>query len=239
MGALPLPDSPAALIADLDGTLADTAPSIHRAGELMLRDLCLPAVSLRDSVGFIGDGLNRYVKRLLLGRMWGEPDPGLFAEAVGLMRRHYAENLTWKCALFPGVADTLARLAGAGLRLGCVTNKPEGFAEEVLGALGVRARFASLVGGDTLPTKKPDPGPILHCMAELGVDRPRTVFVGDGAADSKACARAGVFFVAVRYGYNRHPVGTEHFDPDMMIDTFPQVADVVAPVAGGLRARHG
>lgn len=237
--SVPLPDSPAAVIADLDGTLADTAPGIHRAGSLMLRELGLPEVPPEDSPGYIGDGLNRYVKRLLLRKMWGEPDPDLLGRALSLMRRLYEENLSWQCELFPGVAETLESLSGGGVRLGCVTNKPERLADRVLSALGIRGVFSSLVGGDTLPQKKPDPEPIYRCMGELGAGRASTLFVGDGSADSKACARAGVFFVAVSYGYNRYPIGTEHFNPDMVIDSFPQVADVVALAGRGAQARHG
>ena len=227
------------VICDLDGTLAHTAPSIHRSGQLMLEELGLPGIGLEESVGFIGDGLNRYIKRMLTGNLWGEPDPETFSEGARLMRKHYAENLTWQCELFPGVERTLGELADTGCRIGCVTNKPEGFARRLLEHLGIMGRFPVLVGGDTLDEKKPHPKPVVHCLERLGVDRGDAVFVGDGAADSKACRKAGVYFVAVEYGYNRYPVGCEHFDPDRVIGKFVDMIAVVDEMRQGSRARCG
>ncbi len=228
-----------ALICDLDGTLANTAPSIHRAGQLMLRELELPDVGFEEAMGFIGDGLNRYVKRLLLGSMWGEPDTGLFERAVAVMRMKYSENLTWNCSLYDGVTETLEILVKRGCRLACVTNKPESYAHRLLEHFGIRGRFSVLIGGDTLECKKPDPLPVLHAMKLMDVDRSSTVFVGDGSADSKACKSAGVLFVAAEYGYNCYPIPSENFSPDIIIKSFSEVVDVMLEITHRQDFFHG
>jgi len=180
------------VICDLDGTLAHTAPSIHRAGQLMLDELDLPGVEFEDAMPFIGDGLNRFVKRMLTRDMWAEPEHGVLEKGLRIMRERYAENLTWGCELFPGVEETLGELAGMECAMGCVTNKPQGFAARVLEHFGIGRHFSVLVGGDTLDEKKPHPKPLLHCMELLGVRADNSILVGDGPADSKACGRAGV-----------------------------------------------
>ena len=232
-------ESPVGVICDLDGTLAHTAPSIHRAGELMLKELELPLVSIGESMRFIGDGLDRYVKRMLTGQLWREPDQELFARGLELMRRHYAANLTRGSTLFPGVKRTLGKLAGMGCSLACVTNKPEQSARDVLEHFDIARHFSVLVGGDTLDEKKPHPKPVLHSLERMGVGNENSLFVGDGSADFKACESAGVYFVAVEYGYNRYPVGSEHFRPSRTIKRFSDVLSIVAGMEMKPQASHG
>ena len=100
--------------------------------------------------------------------------------------------------LFPGVAETLDRLP---VRLAVVTNKPEAPARAILEGLGVLRRFGAVVGGDSLPVRKPDPGPLLHVAGRFGVAPARALMVGDTRTDLDAARAAGMRSCAARYGF--------------------------------------
>ena len=191
---------------DLDGTLADTAPDIHAAGSRALADLELPPVPLDRAREFIGDGMPRFVKRLLTGQRWENPDPALFARAHDLMMRHYDRECAAAPKLYPGVRAAVDFLSAAQIPLACVTNKPRRFTLPLLQSCGLAGAFAAVVCGDSPQLKKPRPDGLLLACRQLNLPPESAVMIGDSAAtDQRAAAAAGCGFIGVSYGYGMDP----------------------------------
>lgn len=191
---------------DLDGTLVDSAADLMHASNALLAELGRPPVDLPAVRSFIGDGAAKLVERILAAT-GGLPGP---EETAAHLRRFlvlYEADPSGHSALYPGVADTLAALADAGLKLGICTNKPMGATRRLLADLGIADRFAAVVGGDSFPSRKPSPEPVLGLLDRMGVRPEETVFVGDNEHDVAAARAAGVARVFVLpYGYARVPL---------------------------------
>lgn len=208
------------ILFDLDGTLLDTIPDLAEAANRMLRDLGLPERNLEEITSFVGDGIRALVKRTLFeGR---ERDEDLYERGYKAFYRHYTEVNGRATLPYPGVLETLRELQGLGLRLGCVTNKSEPFIFPVLESLGMGGLFGSVVGGDTLPQRKPEPEPLLHACRQLGIESARALMVGDSPNDALAARRAGIPVLLVRYGYTPHQV-LDHLDCDGFLDAMPSL----------------
>lgn len=186
---------------DLDGTLLDTLPDLAAAGNAMLSELGRETVSEVVVRSYIGDGVPALTKRLLTGSLHGEPDGALFEQALASFQAHYREGLSRATRSYPGVVEGLVHLQAIGLRLACVTNKPEGFTRPLLEAHGLDAFFEVVLGGDSLPRKKPDPLPLRHCCEVFGITPPALLYCGDSAIDVAAARAAGSPVVCVPYGY--------------------------------------
>jgi phosphoglycolate phosphatase len=186
---------------DLDGTLLDTLPDLADAGNAMLAELGMAGRSEAVVASFIGDGVVRLVKRLLVGNREGEPAPELLERAHAVFERHYRAGLDRRTRLYPDVEQGLDALAAAGLKLACVTNKPEAFTRPLLAAHGLEHRLHLVIGGDTLPRRKPDPLPLRHCAMVFGIETDALLMVGDSANDVLAARAAGCPVVCVPYGY--------------------------------------
>jgi phosphoglycolate phosphatase len=190
-----------AVALDLDGTLLDTLPDIAEAANRMLDDLGRPRADLATVRGYIGDGIPRLTKRLLTGQRNAEPDPALVRRALPLFEQHYRNTFAQTTRPYPGVVEGLERMRAAGLRLACVTNKAIGFSDPLLEATGLRGYLELVIGGDSLPAKKPEPGPLLHVAAHFALAIDRLLMVGDSDNDSRAGRAAGCPVVLVSYGY--------------------------------------
>ena len=187
---------------DLDGTLIHTAPEIAAAANLMLLDLSLPVLPLKVVESYIGAGAQTLVKRCLTQQLGVEPDVEIFAQAETLFFAHYAENAAMSKP-YDGVMDGLQTLWNKGLKLACVTNKPEQFTLPLLKQAGLADFFDIVVSGDSLPKKKPDPIQLHHICAKFDVPEYEAMLVGDSATDIAAAQAAGCFIVTVPYGYNQ------------------------------------
>jgi phosphoglycolate phosphatase len=152
---------------------------------------------------WIGDGIETLLRRALTHSGAGTDGPAL-RTALERFTTCYRENLYVRSRLYPEVAETLAALAGRGIKLACVTNKRIEFAEALLVAAGIRARFGVVLGGDSLPEKKPSPAPLLAAARRLGVAPGNAVMVGDSHHDYEAAQDAGFKFAWARYGYCPH-----------------------------------
>jgi phosphoglycolate phosphatase len=211
---------------DLDGTLVNTAGEIAEAVNRALESHGLPRQPVPQIELLIGAGLHALMERLLAQMQAREPAPVQALDRAALWRsleHHYGHVTGTLAAPYPGAADCLRDLAAAGVRLACVTNKEVRHARQVLQANGLDDAFELLIGGDTLPVKKPDPGVLQHVAAHFGVPLQRLAHVGDSAVDVKAARNAGVAAWAVPYGYNAgQPVSTA--GPDRLFDDLPAVA---------------
>lgn len=185
---------------DLDGTLVDTAPEIAAAINAMLADLNLPILPAMQIQGYIGEGAQALIRRSVTATVTA--DDALLERAQALFFEHYAKTVT-RSLPYPGVFEVLQTLKQKGLRLACVTNKPERFTLPLLEASGLLPFFERVVAGDTLPKKKPDPIQLHYICAEFKVLEAEAMLVGDSLTDVKAAHAAGCYIVTVPYGYNQ------------------------------------
>lgn len=194
------------MILDLDGTLIDSAPDIHAAGNAVLAAEGLPPVTLAQARSFIGAGAPTYVARLVAAQAGTLPEAAradLHARMLMQFLERYETAVTLT-RLYPGAVDALDAMRASGLRLGLCTNKPEGPARAVLRHFGLSATFETVVGGDTLPQRKPDPAPLHRAMADMGVTR--CLYVGDSEIDAETASAAGQVFALFTEGYRKTPV---------------------------------
>lgn len=191
-----------AVLADLDGTLLDTAPDLAAAVNLVHADLGLPARDPQLIATFVGKGLPTLVRRALAGTLDGDVDEALYQRAWALFDRHYAAESGRQAKPYPGAREGISRMRAHGLRLACVTNKSEGFTLELLRATEFLELFELVVCGDQVAKKKPDPAPYLMACDRLAVFPVEALVIGDSANDVQAARAAGCPVWCVPYGYN-------------------------------------
>ena len=163
------------------------------------------------------------------GQRDGEPDRALFDRALPLFERHYQDTFTLTIQPFPGVLEGLERMRAAGLRLACVTNKAIAFSEPLLEATGVRRYLELVVGGDSLSSRKPDPGPLLHVAGRFGIPVDRLLVVGDSDNDSRAGRAAGCPVVLVAYGYTGGK-DVRDLDADAIVSDLVEASSLIQSV---------
>ena len=186
-----------AVLLDLDGTLADTAPDLAAAANAMrlARALAPLPLSLLRPVASQGA---RGLLRIALERT--PEDRDYEALRVEFLMR-YEQALDVHTRLFDGMANLLYALEGHGLRWGIVTNKAARFTTPLIESLHLTTRAAIVVSGDTTPHAKPHPAPLLHAAAQMGVAPEACVYVGDDLRDIVAGHAAGMRTAAAAWGY--------------------------------------
>lgn len=217
---------PQMILIDVDGTLVDSVPDLAYCVDEMMKRLGMPVHGEAKVRNWVGNGVERLVRRALIGQLDGEPDEALFERAYPVFLDLYAENTSGRSALYPGVEEGLAWMQAAGYRLGCVTNKAAQFTIPLLKDLGVYDRFEIVISGDTLPKKKPDPMPLLHAAEYFGAEPARALMIGDSVSDVKAARAAGFSIVCMSYGYN-HGEDIRDSHPDAVIDTMAEIQNLL------------
>jgi phosphoglycolate phosphatase len=211
-----------AVLFDLDGTLVDTAPDMVR----VLQDM--QAARDREPVAYeVG---RRYVSNGAIGLLrlafpyesvdFGDPMHHEYLE-------RYAEAICEKSRVFDGLAELLDWLDDAECPWGVVTNKPEYLTMPLLDALGLADRSACTVSGDSLPVRKPDPGPLLLACDIAGVDAWRSIYVGDAARDIEAGLAAGMATIAAAYGYITEDDDPRNWGADLLVSDTEELAQIV------------
>jgi len=197
--ARPLPRAlpVAAVLFDLDGTLADSAGDLAGAVNRIRADRGLPPVS----VDTVRPHASAGARGLLGAGMGVRPDDPEYPRLRDRFLEYYAVGLANTTALFDGVAHMLDALDARGLRWGIVTNKAERFTAPVVAALGLSARASAVVSGDTTAHPKPHPAPLLHAATIMAVDASKCVYVGDDLRDVIAGNAAGMSTIVAEYGY--------------------------------------
>lgn len=190
---------PIALVFDLDGTLIHSAPDIHRVANLVLAGEGLPPLSYETVKGFIGSGVRVLVERMLAHL--APPDASTRVDRMTTAFIDLYEDDFDLTTLFHGVPEALQQLAAAGHPMAICTNKPEGPARAVLQHFGLLTHFPVVIGGDTLPLRKPDPAPLHRAMSGLGVTR--CLFIGDSEVDAATALAAQTPLILYTQGY-RH-----------------------------------
>jgi phosphoglycolate phosphatase len=213
---------------DLDGTLLDTLPDIAAAADRMLADLGRAPAGEQTVRRYVGNGIPRLTKRLLTGEMEGEPPARAFDRALELFERHYRDTLTERTRPFPGVEEGLGRFKQDGLKLACITNKAQSFTLPLLQATGLLGSFDLVLSGDSLPRKKPDPLPLLHCARQFEARPIELLVIGDSANDAQAARAAGCPVFCVPYGYRTGDV--RELDCDAIVADLIEASRLIAPV---------
>ncbi len=200
--AAPLSDAPRldaceAVLFDLDGTLADTAPDLAAAVNKMQRSRGIAQTPL-DALRPLASG----GARGLIGGAFGiAPADAEFDALRDEFLANYAADLCVHTTLFPGIGALLDDLDARGVRWGIVTNKAARFTDPLVALLGLAARAACVVSGDTASHPKPHPAPLLYAADRLSLAPERIVYVGDDLRDIQAGSAAGMPTVAAAYGY--------------------------------------
>lgn len=192
----------------------------------MMQQLDMPVHGEAKVREWVGNGVERLVRRALIGQLDGEPDDALFEKAYPSFLELYAENTCKRSLLYPGVREGLDYLKASGFKLGCVTNKAACFTEPLLQELGIFDEFAIVVSGDTLAKKKPDPMPLLHAAEFFGVAPENALMLGDSVSDVKAARAAGFQIICMTYGYN-HGVDIRESHPDAVIDSMAELPSLL------------
>jgi len=186
-----------AVLFDLDGTLADTAPDMARTVNLMREARGLAPVALERVRPHVSNGA-----RGVIGAAFGiAPEHPQFQAMREEFLELYGGNLCVDTRLFPGMGELLDILDAREIRWGVVTNKFERFARPVMEGLGLARRAAVIVGGDTCPRPKPFPDPLLFAAESIRVAPIHTLYVGDDERDVQAARAAGMPVLVAGYGY--------------------------------------
>jgi phosphoglycolate phosphatase len=221
---------PRMILIDLDGTLVDSVPDLAFCVDAMMVRLGRPSHGEAAVRNWVGNGVERLVRRALVGQLHGEPEAADFNRAYPLFLELYRDNTSQRSRLYPGIREGLDWLKGNRYRLGCVTNKAAQFTEPLLRDLGVRDDFEIVISGDTLPRNKPDPMPLLHAAAHFGVEPAEALMIGDSVSDVKAARAAGFRIFCMSYGYN-HGQDIRDFHPDAVMDSLIEVQGLLEGAA--------
>jgi len=219
-----------AVLIDLDGTLLDTIDDLAAAANAMLGEMGHPLRSIDELRSYVGKGADALVHRALTGSLSGRADAAVFEPAVAAFRRHYAHENGTRSRFYPGVLEGLVALRAKGLKLACVTNKPIAFTEPLLDRTGLRAHFDLVLGGDSLPRKKPDPDQLLHACAHFCVPPQEALMIGDSVHDAHAARAAGMSVLTVPYGYNEGQ-DVDTLDVDAIVGSIEQASRLISCIA--------
>ncbi|ANJ67663.1 phosphoglycolate phosphatase, bacterial [Halothiobacillus diazotrophicus] len=218
--------NPKMVLFDLDGTLIDSVPDLHRAVNMMQRELGLPERAEADVRNWVGNGIEPLVDRALTNTLAGGADRELFARAFEIFKPAYAETNGKYSRIFPGVQEGLDHVRSLGLSMACVTNKATAFTLPLLEETGLLAQFETVIAGDTLPMKKPDPAPLCYAAGWFRVRPRESLMIGDSISDVKAARAAGFSIICMSYGYN-HGEDIRNYNPDVVIDSMAEFAGLI------------
>jgi 2-phosphoglycolate phosphatase len=191
-----LPQTIDGVLFDLDGTLLDSAPDLYAA--LVVQ--CAEENTLAPPYASVREVVSRGARAVLRCAFAQRGEPAIEALTPRYLEI-YQQVMGEQTTTFDGIDNLLERIESRGMRWGIVTNKAAFLTDELLVRIGWGNRAHAVVSGDTLPVRKPDPAPVRLACESAGIAPARGVFVGDDRRDIQAGAAAGLYTVAVRWGY--------------------------------------
>ncbi|MFY0618528.1 HAD-IA family hydrolase [Shimia sp.] len=215
------------VVFDLDGTLADTSGDLIAAANVCFRDMGHGDVlSIEQDAGVALRGGRRMLTEGL--KRLGEMDEAVVLRYYPVLLEAYGGAIAEHSFIYEGAMDAVESLKSKGYGVGVCTNKPEGLAQQLLVALGVRDAFGALVGADTLPVRKPDPAPLVETVRRLGGDPAMTTLVGDSDTDRNTAKAAGVPSILVTFGPSGEDMAA--LEPEALLhdyESLPKVVDLL------------
>lgn len=210
------------IVFDLDGTLVDSAPDLHRATNHALTSVGRPEIPLDAVRHMVGEGARRLIEKGLMhtGGINGFDLDALLPTFLDF----YKDNLCIESRLYDGTLEMLDALDARGIKSAVCTNKPLHLAEPLLEALGIRQRFIAVTGGDSFPFRKPDPRHLTETLALMG-GTGRAVMVGDTISDTAAARAAGIPSILVSYGYLNGNLAD--LDADAIVDSLVDIPGIL------------
>ncbi len=206
----------AAVLLDLDGTLLDTAPDFARVANQLRREARLEPLPYEQIRTHVSHGSAAVLRAAF---------PGIDGVRLASLQDRFLElyrgQLTVATTLFAGFEQVLPALESNRIPWGVITNKPGWLTEPLLTELGLYARAACVISGDTLPVRKPDPLPLLTAAHRIAVAPERCLYLGDALRDMQAARAAGMVGLGARYGY---------IDPAELIADWPATAWIDSPL---------
>ncbi|MCH6560666.1 HAD-IA family hydrolase [candidate division KSB1 bacterium] len=207
------------IIFDLDGTLVDSRRDLANSVNYALKDLDLPPLEMEVVMSYVGDGLKKLINRSLSKNQLQKID-----EVIAIFRSHYREHLLDFSTFYPNVENILCHFQAK--KMAVVSNKPYEFTRLILERLNADNFFEIILGGDSLPEMKPDPGPILHILSQLSVSPDKAAIVGDGTTDIEAGKATGIKSIAVTTGLRSRDF-LETLKPYTIIDNLQEMEQLV------------
>ncbi len=204
------------LIFDLDGTLIDSKQDLIHSVNAMLRELGRGELAAETISDYIGHGAPQLVARALGDGCTEEERQ----RALQFFLGYYEEHKMDTTRAYPGVADTLEKLAS--MPMAVLTNKPVRISVRILESMGLAKYFRAIYGGNSFETKKPDPLGARTILRELGAEPREALLVGDSEVDVQTARNAGTLAAAVNYGFGVHDRGAN--PADIYLDTFSELA---------------
>ena len=221
------------IIFDLDGTLVDSAPDICRSLNAVLAGHGLRGVNADAVRGALREGQRTMIERML-ERVGGSP--ALADTVQKQFRDRYDRDLIIDTAPYPGVRETLAAVHGDVMQA-IASNKPGVWTRRIADALGFTAHMRSVVGGDEVSARKPDPAILLEICRRLDVPPERTLSVGDSSIDLEAARAAGMPAALFQYGYGGAALAAAAArraaadPPCWLVDRIPEILPLVDETA--------
>jgi len=208
------------IVFDLDGTLIDSAPDIQAACNKVLADEGARPVDMKTLISFIGNGIPKLVERAIKAR---DLDIADHERLTQKMLDYYGADPATLSKLYNGIETLLPALKAEHHHLGICTNKPLEPTMAILDLYGITKHFDVIIGGDTLPVKKPNPAPLVAAFKALG-DGQR-LYVGDSEVDAETADKARVPFALFTEGYRK--VAVADLPKTYTFSTFEDFAEVV------------
>ncbi|OXL21796.1 phosphoglycolate phosphatase [Psychrobacter sp. DAB_AL32B] len=217
------------LIFDFDGTLIDSVPDLADATNAMLTTLGKQPYPIDTIRNWVGNGSRMLVERALVGKI------EVLEEELTQEETDHAEQVFFdayknlsgsKTVAYPDVDSGLKKLQAAGFKLALVTNKPIRFVPKILQSFGWQDLFSEVLGGDSLPVKKPDPAPLLHVCEALGLTPVQAVMIGDSRNDILAGQNANMDTLGLSYGYN-YGQDIRELNPTAAFDSFAALVEYI------------
>lgn len=219
----------ACIVFDLDGTLIDSAPDIQGiANDLLTAEGAAP-IDLKQTHDFIGNGMGVFVTRMR--ELRGIPDDRQDSIVEAFTEKYYTAFS--RTTLYPGVRDALTELSKDHL-LGICTNKVIGPCLAVLRHLSIDGYFSTVWGGDSLPTRKPDPAMLYAAFDALGTGP--QIYVGDSEVDAETARRAAVPFLLFTEGYRKAAI--DQIPHDVAFSDYGVFTDLIRKQLGASSSQN-
>ena len=216
-------EKPAAVVFDLDGSLADSAPDIHYSLNAVLNQRGLNSIELSSVTLMIGGGPELLIRRAL-DELGAAAEAGEIAELTAEFESAYLQHGNALTKLFPGALECIARLDAHDIPIGLCSNKPEHICDQLLADLEIRKFFVAIQGSGTGLPKKPRPDALLAILDRLGAKPAQALYVGDSRTDVET-ARAGDVPVAlVKHGYTSEPAAT--LGSDWVVESLADIPSI-------------